>query len=131
VRDVNTEEANSLIASHILDLHQGKAIKKTHTDLAFDILKKYIKYAKAKINPRLSALASEKLQEIYVKDRQKSLEQKKLRKGNTVIPITVRQLEAVIRLSESLARMKLRQEVGLEEVEEAHYIFEVSTMKTV
>lgn len=37
----------------------------------------------------------------------------------------------MIRLSESLARMKLRQEVGLEEVEEAHYLFEISTMKTV
>jgi hypothetical protein len=27
--------------------------------------------------------------------------------------------------------MRLRQEVGLEEVEEAHYIFEISTMKTI
>ena len=27
--------------------------------------------------------------------------------------------------------MRLKQEVGLEEVEEAHYLFEISTMKTI
>lgn len=58
VRDVNTEESNSLIATHILDLHQGKAIKKAHTDISFEILKKYIKYAKTRVNPRLSSIAS-------------------------------------------------------------------------
>jgi DNA replication licensing factor MCM5 len=79
-------------------------------------MKKYIKYAKNKVNPRLSAVASEKLQDIYVKDRQKSLAKKKLGGSKNTIPITVRQLEAVIRLSESIARMRLRQEVGLEEV---------------
>ena len=109
MRDINNEEVNNQIASHILDIHQGKAIKSTETDIPFDLLKKYIKYAKCKVNPRQSALASEKLQEIYVKDRQKSLEQKKLRGSKNVIPITVRQLEAVIRLSESIARMRLRQ----------------------
>lgn len=51
------------------------------------------------------------------------MKQKKEQGSKSTIPITVRQLEAVIRLSESLARMKLKQEVGLEEVEEAHYIF--------
>lgn len=54
------------MATHILDLHQGKAAKKTETDVPFETMKKYIKYAKAKVNPRLSALASEKLQDIYV-----------------------------------------------------------------
>jgi DNA replicative helicase MCM subunit Mcm2 (Cdc46/Mcm family) len=39
-------------------MHQGKAIKKAHTDVSFEILKKYIKYAKSKVNPRLSLLAS-------------------------------------------------------------------------
>ena len=49
---------------------------------------------------------------------------------NTV-PITVRQLEAIIRISESMARMKLKQFVDIEEVEAAHYLFTVSTMKTI
>lgn len=57
--------------------------------------------------------------------------QREIRKGKSTIPITVRQLEAVIRLSESIARMKLKLEVGIEEVEEAHYLFSISTMKTI
>jgi DNA replication licensing factor MCM5 len=65
------------------------------------------------VNPRLSFIASEKLQGIYVADRQKALEHKKMTQSKNSIPITVRQLEAVIRLSESLARMRLKNEVGL------------------
>ena len=42
-------------------------------DQNFDLLKKYIKYAKTKIQPRLSALAAEKLQHTYVSDRQSAL----------------------------------------------------------
>jgi DNA replication licensing factor MCM5 len=69
------------------------------------------------------------LQGIYVEDRSKANEKKK--NGGSTIPITVRQLEAVIRLSESLTKMKLGNEVTKDEVEEAHYLFEISTMKTI
>jgi len=106
-------------------------MKNTESAIPFDTLKKYIKYAKAKVQPRLSVKASDDLISQYVNDRQKSYEQSKLRKSTNNIPITVRQLEAVIRLSESLARMKLKQEVGSEEVEAAHYLFEISTIKTI
>lgn len=43
----------------------------------------------------------------------------------------MRQLEAVIRLSEALARMRLKNDVGIEEVDEAHYLFELSTLKSI
>lgn len=76
VKDINNDDANNRIAKHILDLHQGRISKQTDTDIPFQILKKYIKYAKSKVNPRLSAIASEKLQEIYVEDRQKSRRQR-------------------------------------------------------
>lgn len=44
------------------------------------------------------------------------------------IPITVRQLEALIRVSESLAKMRLDGEVRAEDVAEALRLFRVSTM---
>jgi len=44
------------------------------------------------------------------------------------IPITVRQLEAIIRISESLAKMELRDDVNVEHVEEALNMFTVSTL---
>ena len=45
------------------------------------------------------------------------------------IPITVRQLEAVIRISESLAKMKLMPFAGEEQVDEALRLFQVSTLE--
>jgi len=45
-----------------------------------------------------------------------------------VIPITVRQLEALIRLSESVAKVQLATEAGPEHVREAVRLFEVSTL---
>ncbi len=44
------------------------------------------------------------------------------------IPITVRQLEAIIRLSEALAKMWLSNNVEKADVEEANWLFEVSTI---
>lgn len=77
--------------------------------IPFDLLKKYISYARNKIRPRLTQDAAEKLQGLYVEDRQKALRKKTLR--TNTIPITVRQLEAIIRLSEALSKMKLSSEV--------------------
>ena len=47
----------------------------------------------------------------------KTHEQETLKK--TSIPITVRQLEAIVRISESLAKMKMQAFAGEEEVDEA------------
>lgn len=48
--------------------------------------------------------------------------------NQAVIPITVRQLEALVRLSESLAKMRLDSQVKSEDVAEALRLFRVSTM---
>jgi DNA replication licensing factor MCM5 len=45
------------------------------------------------------------------------------------IPITVRQLEAVIRLSESLARMDLQLYANVDHVKEALRLFKVATLQ--
>ncbi len=67
------------------------------------------------------------LQDLYVNDRQNSKDQK-CSKKSTGIPITVRQLEAIIRLSESIAKIHLCPQVKAAHVEEAHRIFKVSTL---
>ncbi len=45
------------------------------------------------------------------------------------IPITVRQLEAIIRMSESLAKMRLQDEATDVHVEESLRLFQVSTLE--
>eukprot|EP00525_Craspedostauros_australis_P005652 CAMPEP_0198129916 /NCGR_PEP_ID=MMETSP1442-20131203/52797_1 /TAXON_ID= /ORGANISM="Craspedostauros australis, Strain CCMP3328" /LENGTH=185 /DNA_ID=CAMNT_0043790413 /DNA_START=112 /DNA_END=669 /DNA_ORIENTATION=- len=98
-------------------------------------MKKYVQYCKAKCKPRLSVEAGQVLTSSYVKIR----DDVRNRSGQSsdgadggseqsVIPITVRQLEALVRISESLAKMRLDSEVRIEDVNEALRLFRVSTM---
>jgi DNA replication licensing factor MCM5 len=99
-------------------------------------MKKYIQYCKAKCSPRLSEEAGEVLTSSYVKIRDDIRKQAISARGQgggdddtqAVIPITVRQLEALVRLSESLAKMRIDSTVRAEDVTEALRLFKVSTM---
>lgn len=97
-------------------------------------MKKYIQYCKARCSPRLSVEAGEVLTSSYVKIRDGVRRQAIAASGRSdedtqaAIPITVRQLEALVRLSESLARMRLDPEVQSQDVTEALRLFKVSTM---
>lgn len=80
-----------------------------------------------KCTPRISPEAGNALQNFYVQDRKKVNESKKARAKNN-IPVTVRQLEAIIRLSESIAKMSLANVVLESHVNEAHRLFQISTL---
>ena len=67
------------------------------------------------------------LQNLYVTDRSMSKNQRISKKTNG-IPITVRQLEAIIRLSEAIAKMHLDSSVQIKHVQESHRLFKVSTL---
>jgi DNA replication licensing factor MCM5 len=99
-------------------------------DLDVPAMKKYIQYCKAKCKPTLSEEAGQVLASSYVKIRD-DVRKQSMSSGEetqTVIPITVRQLEALVRLSESFAKMRLDAEVRIEDVNEALRLFRVSTM---
>ena len=93
-------------------------------------LKKYIAYAKMKCFPKLSVEAALSLQNFYVKDRKQILETKYASMKKKSIPVTVRQLEAIIRMSEAIAKMSLSTTVLESHVTEAHRLFQVSTLST-
>lgn len=100
-------------------------------ELDVPAMKKYIQYCKAKCKPTLSEEAGQVLASSYVKIRDDVRKQTMASGGEeaqTVIPITVRQLEALVRLSESFAKMRLDAEVRIEDVNEALRLFRVSTM---
>jgi DNA replication licensing factor MCM5 len=78
--------------------------------------------------PKLSQEAGELLQNYYVADR-KEMKDKKKSKSRNNIPVTVRQLEAIIRLSEAIAKMSLSNIVLESHVNEAHRLFRTSTMQ--
>jgi DNA replication licensing factor MCM5 len=95
-------------------------------------MKKYIQYCKAKCKPVLSEEAGQVLTSSYVKIRddvrKQAIQSQGSEDAQSVIPITVRQLEALVRLSESLAKTRLDSEVRIEDVNEALRLFRVSTM---
>ena len=59
-------------------------------------------FARMNCTPKLSEESAKVLQNYYIEDRKKYNENK-IKKGND-IPVTVRQLEAIIRLSEAIAK---------------------------
>lgn len=107
-------------------------------ELDVPTMKKYIQYCKSKCSPRLSEEAGEILASSYVKIRDDVRKRAMEHAANNrneeedgeqaVIPITVRQLEALIRLSESLSKMRLEDEVQGQDIAEALRLFKVSTM---
>ena len=84
--------------------------------LTRDFLRKYIHYAKSKINPTLTKEATEYISLSWSKLREKSMSDDIKRK---VIPVTVRTLESLIRLSTAFAKARLSQKVEKIDAEQA------------
>merc|ERR1711878_267621 len=76
----------------------------------------------------LTEEAAEKLKNRYVLMRNSSREIEEEGEKRLAIPITVRQLEAIVRISESLAKMELKPFATDAHVDEAIRIFQVSTL---
>merc|ERR1740123_1488125 len=89
-------------------------------------LMEYVSYCRRHIQPTISDAAAEKLIESYVEMR--SLGRVKASSGRKTITATPRQLESLIRLSESLARMRHGETVTTTDVDEAVRLHKVATM---
>ena len=128
VRDIHNKERDEKMAHHIVDISASNKIttRKEEGEISINDLKKYIAYARMNCTPKLSEESAKVLQNYYIEDRKKYNENK-TKKGND-IPVTVRQLEAIIRLSEAIAKMSLSNVVSRKDVDEAHRLFQISTM---
>lgn len=131
VRDVRDMERDREIARHVLGVHVNAAGADAVASGDIDVatLKKFIGYCREHCAPRLNDEAAAVLSSQYVHIRN----QVRLNMANTpgetpTIPITIRQLEALVRISESLAKMRLSAEATVADVEEALRLFKVSTL---
>jgi len=115
--DEPDEKLDSSIAEHILKVRRGEAEAVT-PKIPYDLLKKYIAYARKNIHPVLSREAMEEIKRYYVRMR-KGFRRSGEEEGVQPIPITARQLEALIRLSEAHARMRLSETVTREDARAA------------
>ncbi|NWF94689.1 MAG: hypothetical protein HXY34_00945 [Candidatus Thorarchaeota archaeon] len=120
---VDTVEATKdrELARFILGMHQRKVPEAKKTPpIDPQFLKKYISYANRQVVPQLTPEAAEVIENFYV-DLRKTAEG-----GAAPVPITARQLEALVRLAEARARMALRDKVTREDAQAAVRLMEES-----
>lgn len=119
------------LARHIINVHlNANKVSTEAQEGEIDLItfKKFVHFCRLNCGPRLSAEAGEKLKSRYVRMRSGTHEQEKAADKRLAIPITVRQLEAIIRISESLAKMQLQPFATDVHVNEALRLFQVSTL---
>lgn len=133
MRDIHDQLRDTTIARHVMGIHLNRANENesTEDELDLDSLKRYIAFAKSRCAPRLSPEAAEALTGHFVGLR-REVHQKELEADmRSAIPITIRQLEAIVRVSESLAKMTLSPVATVSHVDEAIRLFKASTMDAI
>ncbi|MBI4439812.1 hypothetical protein HY638_02470 [Candidatus Woesearchaeota archaeon] len=113
IKDLPDKDRDDKLSSHILGLHQNPEMLKPIIDP--NLLKKYIAYSKQKIKPELTDEALEEIKAYYLKMRASGSDEGAL----PVIPISARQLEALVRLSEASARARLSLKVEVQDSQRA------------
>ena len=133
-------EHDRFLSNHILNIHTGiqSNHQKNNSNLEQDgslkmnlkaappksdiippsLLRKYISYARTHCSPRLSPEASLVIKEFYMELRNKN------RKDGT--PVTTRQLESLLRLSEARAKCELRDIVTMNDAKQVIEIMKSS-----
>jgi len=105
MRDIPSKSRDESIAIHVLSEHKQEI---THDVIEKDLLKKYVSYCRQKYNPSLTDEAIKEMKDFYVGLRNQP---QFGNAPNRPIPIGARQLEALVRLSEAHARMRLSRKV--------------------
>ncbi len=123
IKDLPDKDKDEELAHFILSLH--KKHQTMEVDIQTDLLRKYLIFARQKIVPRLSEQALEELKEYYVRMRSSGFTEEK---GIKAIPISARQLEALVRLAEASAKVRLSDTITRKDAKYAinllHYCLE-------
>jgi len=113
LRDLPDRKKDSNIAHQIL---MNQSYQDKDPEIKPEVLRKYIAYTKQKIFPVLTEEAIEDIKKFYVDLRNSGQDGDGAIKS---IPITARQIEAIIRLSEASAKIRLSNKVTKKDVARA------------
>ena len=108
--DIPQEEKDLATAKHIFKTRK-KRENLNKSAIPLELLRKYIAYSRARPAPKVSEGAEQKLEQFYIGMRKQAYD------TEAPIPITVRQLESLIRLSEARARARLSDTVTVEDAD--------------
>ena len=125
VRDLPNLQRDEKLASHIL--RSIDSPKEIQPEVEPEFMKKYIAYARQNCKPKLTREATNRIKNFFV-----AMRNPKGRNEDEVrpIPISARQLEALVRLTQASAKVKLKDEADKEDAERAisimtHYLSKV------
>ena len=123
LRDIPDREKDERIADHVLHEHrkegEGMLIPR-------EIFRKYVAYAKQRIHPELSDEAMAEIKNFYIELRNKPVA---VESGLRPIPISARQLQALIRMAEASAKIRLSKYVTKKDAENAIEIMKYYLMQ--
>lgn len=105
IEDEIDKKKDRAIGEYILDMHETSNLK---YDISPDLLCKYIAYAQQNIHPKVTGNIKNIILDYYVEIRDM------VKTSDEPVPITTRQLEGMIRLTEASAKLHLR-EIATEE----------------
>ncbi len=112
LKDEPKHETDKLVVDHMLRTRQEPDFEGSRPKLDAQLIRKYIAYAKERCVPQLTEEAGRILKNFYLKMRKGA-------EGGGAIPITLRQFEALIRLSEASAKVQLQDKVRKEDAQRA------------
>ena len=109
VKDEPDQDRDNKLANQILENHREP--EEQEAEISQEKLRKYVAFAKKNVRPDLTQEASDLIQEFYVSMRSSGDEDS--------VPITARQLEAMVRIAEASARAQLKEEVEEDDAQRA------------
>lgn len=123
LRDMPNRSQDEAIARHVLEEHKQEIVRDV---IDPKLIRKYVAYARKTIKPKLTDEAISEIMEFYISIRNKTVSS-----GSEIkaIPITARQLEAIVRLSEACAKVRLGKQVTVEDAKKAISLLKYSMMQ--
>lgn len=113
IKDIPDAHNDEKLASFILGLHKDEEGRKG--EIETDLLRKYIAFSRRHFRPFIAEDAIKEIKDYYVTMRSSGSEDG----GIQTIPISARQLEALVRLTEAHAKMRLVKEATPDDAKKA------------
>ncbi|QAU13406.1 helix-turn-helix domain-containing protein [Halorubrum sp. BOL3-1] len=115
--ELNTQR-EELASSEFTPEQVAEVTEEVAPEIDAELLRKYIAHAKRSCYPTMTEEAKELIEEFYVDLRSKGADE------DAPVPVTARKLEAMVRLSEASARVRLSDTVEREDADRATDIIE-------
>jgi len=111
LRDIPDKEKDERIALHVLEEHKTQTSEML---IPRELFRKYIAYAKQRVVPKISDESADEIKSFYVNLRNMPVSSESAMRP---IPISARQLQALVRMAEASAKLRLSEVVSVEDAQ--------------